>query len=268
MSMIWTVSGAGRAVGKTTVAQSIAASLDNSIYCKCGHNAAKPEKPDNFFRGIDALTGFVDTAIDQYDHIVVESNTFVYSNRADITIYIDGAVGKTNFRDDAPRLKAAADIVIATDSSPVQWKKFLSAKLPDTETVDAVCRILTDQQQWLFSAAPKIYSKVWFEAGGDFVFGSGLAVLLENVGKHGTLQAAADSSNMSYRYAWNLIKTAEKHLSASLIDRHAGGKGGGGSTLSAKGQSMLASFRLINKEVAEFADKRYRQLCCGENTNA
>ena len=157
--MIWTVSGAGRAVGKTTVAQSIAASLDNSVYCKCGHNAPKPEKPDNFFLGVDALTGFVDTAIDQYENIVVESNAFVYSNRAGITIYIDGVRGKTNFRDDAPRLKAAADIVITTDSLPAQWKKFLSATLSDTKTVDAICQILTDQQQWLFGSVTNTCSK-------------------------------------------------------------------------------------------------------------
>jgi hypothetical protein len=125
--MIWTVSGAGRAVGKTTVAQSIAASLDGSVYCKCGHNAAKPGKPDNFFLGIDALTDFVDNAADQYSHIFVESNTFVYSNRADVTIYIDGADGKTNFRDDAEQLKSAADIVINASSTISNWKKFLSA---------------------------------------------------------------------------------------------------------------------------------------------
>jgi molybdate transport system regulatory protein len=266
--MIWTVSGAGRAVGKTTVAQSIAASLDGSVYCKCGHNAAKPGKPDNFFLGIDALTAFVDKAVDQYSHIFVESNTFVYSNRADVTIYIDGADGKTNFRDDAEQLKSAADIVINAASTSSQWKKFLSAKLPDAKAIDAICHCLAKQQQWLFGNDPKICSKVWFEAGGDHVFGHGLAGLLENVGRHGTLQAAAESSNMSYRYAWDMIKAAEKHLGSSLINRHAGGKGGGGSSLSAKGTSMLASFRLINKEFAEFADERFRQLYHGENLNA
>jgi hypothetical protein len=148
--MIWTISGAGRAVGKTTVAQSIAASLDSSVYCKCGHNAAKSDKPDNFFLGIDALNDFVDNASDQYAHIVVESNAFVYSSRPDITIFIDGIKGKTNFRKDASRLKAAADIAITADSSPAQWKQCLSSRLPDTKTVEAICRCLSSQHRWLY----------------------------------------------------------------------------------------------------------------------
>lgn len=268
MGIIWTICGAGRAVGKTRVALSITAVLERSVYCKCGHNASKPEKPANFFPGIDALTDFVDKASDQHDHIVVESNTFVYSDCSDITIYIDGVQGKTNFRADAERLKSAADIVITVTSSPEHWKQVLSAKISDTKAIDTICRSLLKQKQWLFGSVPKIYSKVWFEADGKHVFGCGLAILLENIDRHGTLQAAAKSSNMSYRYAWNMIKNAEKHLSASLIERHVGGKGGGKSSLSAKGASMLASFRRINKEVAEFADGRFRQICNGENTNA
>lgn len=148
--MIWTVSGAGRQVGKTTVAMSIADVLDSSIYCKCGHNAPKPEKPGNFFLGIEELGDFVDKAAGKFDHIVVESNTFVYSDRPDITIYIDGVDGVTDFRDDAFRLKAAADIIIAADSLTDQWEKFLSNKITDTKTVKAVCRLLSLQMQWLF----------------------------------------------------------------------------------------------------------------------
>ena len=148
--MIWTICGAGRQVGKTTVAMLIADILDSSIYCKCGHNPPKPEKPGNFFSGIDALLDFVDDAADRYDHIIVESNTFVYSDRTDITIYIDGVKGKTDFREDADRLKAAADIVITADSSPAQWKTLLSKKLSDTKTIEALCRSLTNQQQWLY----------------------------------------------------------------------------------------------------------------------
>ena len=268
MSLIWTVSGAGRAVGKTTVARSIADVVENSVYCKCGHNPPKPGKPGNFFLDIEALTGFVDCASGKYENIVVESNSFVYSGRSDITIYIDGVEGRTNFRGDADRLRTASDIVIAADSLPGQWNEFLAEKISDIKTVEAVCDIFLNQRKWLFCSEPRVCSKIWFEAGGDHVFGRGLAILLENIARFGTLQAAAESSNMSYRYAWNMIKTAETHLCQSLIERHTGGKGGGGSRLSPKGKSMLESFRLINKEVAEFAEKRYRQLCSGENNNA
>jgi len=150
MSLIWTISGAGRAVGKTTVARSIAASLDNSVYCKCGHNPPKPEKPANFFQGLDELNDFVDRSKAGYDHIVIESNKFVYTNSSDITIYIDGVKGKTNFREDAPRLRSAADIIVTPESLPSQWQTFLTSKLTDDKYVPVVTKILLNQQQWLF----------------------------------------------------------------------------------------------------------------------
>lgn len=265
--MIWTICGAGRSVGKTTVAQSIAAILEASVYCKCGHNAPKAGKPGNYFLGLEDLSTFIDNAADRYTNIVVESNIFVYSGRPDVIVYIDGITGITNFRDDAPKLKAAADIVIYPNSTVANWKKILSQKISDSTLVDALCKIFWQHHQWLFATHPKICSKVWFEAGGEHVFGAGLARLLENIDTLGTLQAAAVLSGMSYRYAWDLIKTAEKHLHSSLIERHAGSTGGGGSVLSAKGRSMLASFRQINNEVAKFADQRFSQLSISENIN-
>lgn len=267
MSIVWAICGAGRGVGKTTVAQSIADVLDGSVYCKCGHNAAKAGKPDNFHQDIDSLTTFVDGAADKYSHIVVESNSFVYSQRADITVYIDGVAGVTDFRDDVAGLKAAGDIVISTDSSVDSWKKFLSGKIKDTKVAGDICKCLSAQRRWLFSSEPKVCSKVWFEAAGDHVFGRGLAGLLGNIDKLGTLRAASKASRMSYRYAWDMLKTAEKHLGTALIERHAGGAGGGSSTLSSKGRSMLTSFERINTDVAEFAEKRFKQLYNGEKNN-
>jgi molybdate transport system regulatory protein len=267
MSEIWTICGAGRAVGKTTLARSIAKTLTSSVYCKCGHNPPKDSKPDNYFLGIDDLTNFIDKATLTYANIVVESNAFVYSGRADIIIYIDGVTGTTNFRNDADQLKSAADIVITPDSSVNDWEKNIANKISDAKIVQQLCQCFSLQHQWLFPPKPKVCSKVWFESGGDHVFGCGLARLLENVDKLGTLQAAADSSKMSYRYAWNLIKSAERHLGSSLIERHSGGTGGGGSVLSPKGRAMLKSFRQINKEVADFADQRYKQLCTGDTSN-
>ena len=65
---------------------------------------------------------------------------------------------------------------------------------------------------------------------------------------------------MSYRYAWKLIQVAEKRLGQTLVIRRAGGNRGGNSALSEKGRALLKTFNLLNKEVADFADKRFCAL--------
>ncbi len=111
-------------------------------------------------------------------------------------------------------------------------------------------------------------TKVWFEVGGSHVFGRGLARLLESVDRLGTLRAAAGEVKMSYRYAWELIRVAERHLGKALIVRRAGGLRGGASALTADGEHMLGVFRRLNEEVAAFADDRFEALCKRENADA
>lgn len=111
-------------------------------------------------------------------------------------------------------------------------------------------------------------SKVWFEMAGEHVFGHGQARLLESVGRLGSLQAAADEVKMSYRYAWELIRTAERRLGESLVVRRAGGSHGGGSALTPAGERMLEVFRRLNEDVAAFADDRFEELCNQEKLSA
>lgn len=109
--------------------------------------------------------------------------------------------------------------------------------------------------------APSVRTKVWIETAGSRVFGSGLARLLENIERFGSLRRAADEAGMSYRYAWNLIGAAEDDLRTRLIIRRTGGSGGGGSALSAEGRRLLGIFRALSREVADFADARFGALC-------
>ena len=53
--------------------------------------------------------------------------------------------------------------------------------------------------------------KIWLETDDGYVFGPGVYALLLKVKEKGTLKEAASSLEMSYRYAWGLIKKAEKN---------------------------------------------------------
>lgn len=260
MSMIWIICGAGRGVGKTTLARNICKILPGSVYAKCGYCESKPHKPKNYFNSLDDLKSFIETARTKYDYIIAESNALACLQYGDFTVYVDGIPEKTDFRDDIERLKKLADLKITRGESSNNWKKILRAILDNNELLDAVCDCLVSQKRYIFGSVPKVKSKLWFEASGSRVFGRGLAGLLKNIESLGTLQNAAKASNMSYRYAWNMIHVAEENLGKTLVIRSPGGRHGGTSELSKDGRKLLEVFRQLNDEVAAFADKRFSQL--------
>ncbi len=260
MSTIWVICGAGRGVGKTSVAIRLCEILPESIYAKCGHGRIKPEKNGNFFNRIEDLKSFINSVSSSCKHIIIESNALVKLGKNDITIFIDGIENKTDFRKDTGQLKAASNIRIVPEANPADWKKIISSKISSKRICDEICNLLLDQKRFLFPPRTAVRSKIWFEASGVHIFGNGLAKLLENVNRSGTLQEAAKASDMSYRYAWNLISIAERHFGKVLINRHAGGRFGGCSTLSSDGLHLLDVFRKLNDEVASFTDEKFAEL--------
>ena len=123
-----------------------------------------------------------------------------------------------------------------------------------------MCEVLAAQQRHLFGRRAAVRTKVWLEAAGLHVFGSGLARLLENVERLGTLRQAAEAADISYRHAWNITRGAEEHLGKVLLVRQAGGRRGGGSVLSADGRHMLEAFKRLDEQVAAYAQRRFAVL--------
>lgn len=266
--MLWVICGAGRGVGKTTLALNLCEILPGSQYAKCGHGTKKSQKPDPFFEDLSELEAFIKDTQDSCEHLVVESNALARMGRGDFVLFIDGVEGKTDFREDAASLREKAHLCLCRDSKAMDWKKRLSGKIPSASLCNKICDALVSQKQFLFGAGPTVRSKIWFESAGEHIFGMGLASLLEKVDRFGTLQAAAKESNMSYRYAWDLIRVAEKHLAQPLIERHPGGADGGRSVLSDHGRQLLEGFRQINEEVAAYADTRFEEFFNGVKANA
>jgi len=268
MGLVWVICGAGRYVGKTTLALRLCEALPSSVYAKHGHGKPRADKHGNFFRTLDELESFVEASLKSAEHVVVECNQWARENHGDITIFVDGIPGATRFREDTPQLKAKADLLIAADVSPATWKRPLQKAIESQQTIDAVCAIMAEHRRHFFGRSPKVRTKVWFEKSGSHVFGSGLANLLENVDRLGSLQDAARAANMSYRYAWNLISAAEKHLGRTLVLRRAGGSSGGGSSLCDDGRRMLDAFRRLSREVADFADERFSAILDEDKSDA
>ncbi|MFY9942176.1 MAG: LysR family transcriptional regulator [Desulfobacterales bacterium] len=100
-----------------------------------------------------------------------------------------------------------------------------------------------------------IRSKVWIEdEDGKVIFGLGRLRMLEAIGRHGSIQAAAKELKMSYRALWGRIKATEERLGASLLVKSIGGAAGGGSQLTPLALRLVAQFRQLNRRIAADSD--------------
>ncbi len=103
-------------------------------------------------------------------------------------------------------------------------------------------------------------SKVWIEDGeGNVVFGSGRMRMLRAVKRNGSIHAAARELKMSYRAVWARIHATEERLGASLLEKHAGGASGGGSSLTPLAEELLAEFASVQKGVEDQTDELFRE---------
>ncbi len=260
MSLVWVICGAGRGVGKTTLALNLQRVLPASVYAKCGCGPAKAEKPPRFFGDLDKLSRYVVQARASNDHVIVESNAFAKAGAGDVTLFIDGKPDSSEpARPDRSQLRRCADIVICHGAGTSQWMDVLSERL-SKPLAKSFLQVLLGQQQHLFGPQPEAGCKLWFEAGGQHVFGKGLARLFARIDELGTLQKAAKTEGMSYRYAWEMVRKAERHLGKTLLIRRVGGRGGGDSQLSPDGRLLLKAYLQLSQEVSTFVEERFAEL--------
>jgi molybdate transport system regulatory protein len=109
----------------------------------------------------------------------------------------------------------------------------------------------------------EIRSKVWIEVGGEPVFGRGRMFLLQAIGKHGSINRAAKEINISYRKAWSYINAMEERLGMRLVERHAGGKNGGGASLTPEAREFLEKYEVLEEGIRDVVDVRFKEVFGG-----
>ena len=88
-------------------------------------------------------------------------------------------------------------------------------------------------------------------------FGPGIATLLERVREHRSLRSAAASMGMAYSKAWRIIRTAEDVFGCKLLDSTIGGKGGGGASLTAEAERLLAAYEEYVSDVENYCQSKF-----------
>ncbi len=89
----------------------------------------------------------------------------------------------------------------------------------------------------------------------DRFFGPGVCELLERIRETGSIQAAAARMELSYSKAWKILNRAEQELGTNLIIRVSGGRNGGSSTLTKKGEESVRAFREMEAKLSACADE-------------
>jgi len=89
-------------------------------------------------------------------------------------------------------------------------------------------------------------------ADGRIVGGARRAALLAEIGRAGSIAAAARIVGLSYRGAWAAVEQMGALAGEPLVERSAGGKGGGGARLTPRGQQLVRNFHLLQQEHMRF----------------
>jgi molybdate transport system regulatory protein len=90
--------------------------------------------------------------------------------------------------------------------------------------------------------------------------GPGKIQLLETIRACGSISAAGRAMNMSYKRAWDLVDEINRVCGRAAVERHVGGKNGGGAILTPFGLSLVARYRKIEHYVESAARKELLAL--------
>ncbi|MBB4845676.1 molybdate transport system regulatory protein [Paucibacter oligotrophus] len=94
---------------------------------------------------------------------------------------------------------------------------------------------------------------------GQDLAGARQLALLAEIARLGSLTHAAKAVGYSYKGAWNAIEQMSNLAGEPLLDRVAGGKGGGFTRLTERGAQLLRNYELIQQEHARFVARLNRQ---------
>ncbi len=100
---------------------------------------------------------------------------------------------------------------------------------------------------------------VWLSVGGQNLAGARRVALLAQIAQVGSITQAAKAVGLSYKGAWNAIEDMGNLAGEPLLERLVGGKGGGSTRLTPRGEALVRNFELIRGEHARFVERLNRK---------
>lgn len=107
----------------------------------------------------------------------------------------------------------------------------------------------------------KLNYKIWLEnETGEGILGDGKWILLKAIEKEGSLTAATEALNLSYRKTWNNLKKIEKRLDFSILEKNRGGKDGGHTSLTKEGKKLVRTFDKFHTDFDDKINKAFQKF--------
>jgi molybdate transport system regulatory protein len=100
-----------------------------------------------------------------------------------------------------------------------------------------------------------LQGSVWLTVGQESLGGANRIALLAQIAQCGSITQAAKAAGMSYKGAWDAIDAMNNLAGEALVERVAGGKGGGGTRLTARGAQLVENFYVIEREHRRFIEQ-------------
>jgi molybdate transport repressor ModE-like protein len=103
-----------------------------------------------------------------------------------------------------------------------------------------------------------VKAKFWLTLGPRTLFGDGKADLLEAVERLGSLRRAAASMDMSYRYAWGLLRELDAAAGFAFLE-HSGTGARTNLRLTREGRRFIEDYRLFRAPLDSLVDRAFRR---------
>jgi len=97
-----------------------------------------------------------------------------------------------------------------------------------------------------------IRGRIWTEKDGELYMGWGRALLLEHIDRLGSIAAAARDMRLGYRNAWLWVEAVNRLAPAPLVEKTAGGAGGGRTRLTEEGRKVVNEYKELRARFQEF----------------
>lgn len=100
---------------------------------------------------------------------------------------------------------------------------------------------------------------LWLSMAGEKFGSPQQLALLAQIDGSGSITQAARTTGISYKAAWDAIDHMNNLAGEPLVERLSGGKGGGGTRLTARGRQLVANYQIIAQEHQQFLRNLQRQ---------
>lgn len=98
-------------------------------------------------------------------------------------------------------------------------------------------------------------ASVLLRKGGGSKVDAGRIDLLERIGRLGSIASAAREQGLSYKGAWDAVRTMNNLFERPLVAANVGGEHGGSAALTAEGEAVVRAFRLVEIELGRMFER-------------